>query len=82
MFPVTYTKEIILGGCPPMIDPQGFVYHSITLGDDASFHDIETPVLAFALMLPHTNGEGNVQFCIVDKEWRFVGTEGNWTYLN
>jgi hypothetical protein len=82
MFQVTYTREIIIGGAPAMVDPLGFVYHSIRLGEDETLHDTKKPVLNFALMLPHTNDDGSVQFCVVDKDWRFVGAGGAWTYFD
>jgi hypothetical protein len=82
MFQVTYTRELILSKMAPLVDDLGFVYHTISLGENVEVYDNETPVLSFALMLPNQNDEGQVQFSVVDKEWRFVGTDHNWTYLN
>jgi hypothetical protein len=82
MFQVTYTKPIIISPVAPLIDEFGYVYHSIQLQDKECVHDNDTPVLSFAVMLPNHNDGGEVQFCVVDKDWRYIGTRGDWTYLN
>ncbi len=83
MFRVTYAKEVILGGFEPHIDEVGFVYHNIRLSGKTTEYDSTKPVLSFSLMLPiKVEDDGQVLFCILDKGWRFVGTDEKWTILN
>jgi hypothetical protein len=83
MFRVTYTREILIGdSSSPTIDEYGFVYHAISLAEHKSEYDRAKPVLSFALMLPIKRQDGLIQFCLLDKDWRFVGTEKTWTILD
>jgi hypothetical protein len=82
MFRVTYAKEVILGGFEPHIDEVGFLYHNIRLSGKTIEYDSTKPVLTFSLMLPIKLEDGQVLFCILDKGWRFVGTNVKWTILN
>jgi hypothetical protein len=83
MFQVNYIKEVLVHDhIAPLVDPLGYVYHTITLDDNDCVYDNTTQVLAFALMLPIMRGEeGAKQYCVVDKDWRFIGSDQMWTYL-
>jgi hypothetical protein len=83
MFQVNYIKEVVVHDhIAPLVDPLGYVYHTITLSDKDCVYENTTPVLTFALMLPNFLGQANdTQYCVVDKNWRFIGRNRAWTYL-
>ena len=80
---MVYTKQVIIHDTiAPLIDLQGYVYHTVSLDDDDCVYDNTLPVLGFALMLPNTCPEtGETQYCVVDKDWQFIGKDKTWTYL-
>ena len=82
MFQVIYAKEIVIGGFPLVADAFGFVYHTVSLGEQEHEHDAETPVVSFGVLLPYYPNNDSVQYCIIDKDWRYVGADKKWTYLN
>jgi hypothetical protein len=83
MFQVTYTREILIGDISsPTIDEDRSVYHTNSLAEHKSEYNRTKPVLSFALMLPIKKQDGLIQFCLLDKDWRFVGTEKTWTILD
>jgi hypothetical protein len=83
MFRVTYSKAVIINLMDePVVDDVGFVYHAITLEDNKREYDDSKPVMSFALMLPNKDGEGVARFCFLDKDWRFIGVDQNWSILN
>jgi hypothetical protein len=83
MFQVYYTKQVIIHDTiAPLIDLHGYVYHTVSLDQDDCVYDNTLPVLGFALMLPNTCPEtGETQYCVVDKDWQFIGKDKTWTYL-
>jgi hypothetical protein len=41
-----------------------------------------TSISSFGLMLPNIwQKEGEVQYCVVNKDWQFLGLERQWAYL-
>jgi hypothetical protein len=82
MFQVDYLKEIIILSTRPLNDPSGYVYHNMVLAEEETLFVEGTSILSFGLMLPNIwQKEGEVQYCVVNKDWRFLGLERQWTYL-
>jgi hypothetical protein len=65
-----------------VIDDVGFVYHGVTFENEKKVYDETKGVMSFALMLPHRDKEGYLQYCLLDKDWRFVQCDGQWSILN
>jgi hypothetical protein len=82
MFQVDYLKEVIILSTRPLNDPSGYVYHNVVLAEEETLFVEGTSISSFGLMLPNIwQKEGEVQYCVVNKDWRFVGLERQWTYL-
>jgi hypothetical protein len=82
MFRVTYTRRILISHTMPVIDDCGFVFHTITLASDTQVYNTAIPVWSFDLLLPIQNKDGNNRYCLLDKDWRFVGRHRKWTVLD
>jgi hypothetical protein len=82
MFRVSYSRKIILGESKPEVDEEGFVYHEITLAENQHFYDNAQSVISFALMLPKRDQYGQLRYCDIDKDWRCVDDEKEWTVTN
>ena len=82
MFRVTYTRKIIIRGQEPLIDEDGFVYHTITLQKVTREFDPLITIWSFGLLLPVQDNDGNDRYCLLDKDWRFVGRQRKWTVLD
>jgi hypothetical protein len=83
MFRVTYSKVLRISKLGDALnDKDGFVYHTVVLDDEIKVHDATKRAVSFALMLPNRNEEGFVRFCLLDKDWRFVGMDGRWRIMN
>ena len=83
MFRVTYSKELrICKQGEPFVDEEGFVYHSVTLDEQKYFYNETQRVVSFALLLPHRDEQGCLRFCFLDKDWRYIGMDGQWRIMN
>jgi hypothetical protein len=83
MFRVTYSKAIIMNHLvEPMIEDVGFVYHGVTFEIEKKVYDEKRGVMSFSLMLPHRDKEGYIRYCMLDKDWKFVQCDGQWSILN
>jgi hypothetical protein len=82
MFCVSYSQKKILGESEPEVDEEGFVNHEITLAENQHVYDNAQSVMSFALMLPKTNRYGQLRYCVIDKDWRIVNDEKEWTVIN
>jgi hypothetical protein len=83
MFHVTYSKAVSINQFDePVIDHVGFVYEVVTLEDEKTECDATKPVMSFALILPNRDKEGDLRFCVLDKDWRFIGVDRKWIILN
>jgi hypothetical protein len=83
MFGVTYLVAISIDQLvEPVIDNGGFVYHGVTFESEKKVYDETKGVMSFALMLPHRDKEGYPCYCLLDKDWRFVQCDGQWSTLN
>jgi hypothetical protein len=83
MFRVTYSKAININHLvEPVIDDVGFVYHGVTFENEKKVYDETKGVMSFALMLPHRDKVGYLRYCLLDKDWRFVQCDGQWSILN
>jgi hypothetical protein len=82
MYQTSYTRAIIFNPEHPYVDTAGYVYHSLTLDATECVFDISTTPLSFGLLLPNLWGDEVLfQYAVVDKEWRYVDTNGAWTHL-
>jgi hypothetical protein len=76
MFQVTYSKAVSINIFKEQgIDDVGFEYHERE-------SDATKPVMSFAIMLPNRDKEGDLRFCFLDKNWRFIGVDRKWKILN
>ena len=83
MFGVTYSVAISIDQLvEPVIDDVGFVYHGVTFENEKKVYDETKGVMSFALMLPHRDKVGYLRYCLLDKDWRFVQCDGQWSILN
>jgi hypothetical protein len=84
MFGVTYLVAISIDQLvEPVIDDVGFVYHGVTFENEKKVYDETKGVMSFALFfLPHRDKEGHLRYCLLDKDWRFVQCDGQWSILN
>jgi hypothetical protein len=82
MFRVSYSRKIIFGESKPEVDEEGFVYHEITLAEYQHVYDNAQSVMFFALMLPKTDQYRQLRYCVIDKDWRIVDEEKEWTVIN
>ncbi len=82
MFRVTYSRAINISDHAPMVDENGFVFHTINLCEKEYLYDRTKPVMSFACMLPNQDKEGQLRYCILDKDWSFVGIDSTWTILD
>jgi hypothetical protein len=82
MFRVTYCRRVLVGSTTPMIDYSGFVFHEITLDNDVTkVYDAFVPVRSFGMLLPAKDKAGKERYCLLDKDWRFVGVAKKWTLM-
>ncbi len=82
MFRVTYARKIIMQETLPLIDDYGFVFHSITLDKETRVYNTDRPVGSFGLLLPIDDVDGMGKYCLLDKDWRFVGSDAKtWCIL-
>jgi hypothetical protein len=83
MFGVTYSVAISIDQLvEPVIDDVGFLYHRVTFENKKKVNDETNRVMSFALMLPHKDKEGYLRYCLLDKDWRFVQGDGQWSILD
>jgi hypothetical protein len=82
MFRVTYSRAVLISDATPFVDVDGFVYHSITLDDEKTTYNAEIPVMKFAVLLPIRDKQDNLKYCVLDKDWRFVDPDKQWTILH
>ncbi len=82
MFRVTYSRAVLISDATPFVDVDGFVYHTITLEDEKTTYDAEIPVMQFAVLLPIRDKQDNLKYCVLDKDWRFVDPDKQWTILH
>jgi hypothetical protein len=83
MFRVTYSKAISINRLvEPVIDDVDFVYHGVTFENEKKVYDETKGVMSFALILPLRDKEGYLHYCLLDKDWRFVQCDGQWSILN
>ncbi len=81
-FQSSYTKQICILPNEASVDESGFVYHTVTIDDMECPYNPTTPVWSFRLLLPDLwTEEVGVRVCMIDKEWRFVNADHDWTYL-
>jgi hypothetical protein len=76
------TEKNPLGKSKPEVDEEGFVYHEITLAENQHVYDNAQSVMSFALMLPKKDQYGQLRYCAIDKDWRIVDKEKEWTVIN
>jgi hypothetical protein len=83
IFPVTYSKAICINHLVELvIDDAGFVYHGVTFENEKKVYDETKGVMSFSLMLPHRDKERYLRYYLLDKDWRFVQCDGQWSMLN
>jgi hypothetical protein len=83
MFGVTYSVAISIDQLvEPVIDDVGFVYHGVTFEIKKKVYDETKGVMSFPLMWPHGDKEGYLCYFLLDKDWRFVQGDGQWSILN
>jgi hypothetical protein len=83
MFHQSYKKPLTFDHIESYVDEFGFVYHNLTVGTEETEWTKDDDVLTYGLLLPNIwDTEGLTQFCIVDKEWRFVNQAKQWTLFH
>jgi hypothetical protein len=83
MFGVTYSVAISIDQLvEPVIDDVVFLHHGVTFENKKKVYDETKGVMSFTLMLPHQDKEGYIGYCLLEKDWRFVQGDGQWSILN
>jgi hypothetical protein len=81
MYEKTYTRQITILPTAKYDDEAGYVYHSLTLQSTESVYDDNQNIVTFGLLLPNLWEEEMIQYAVVDKDWRFLNLEEQWTHL-
>jgi hypothetical protein len=85
MFQQNYRKGICINNRDAWADDCGFVYHHVTLDETETLmvEEEEQVPHSYGLLLPNLwDDSEEVKFCVIDKEWRYLDRDGNWTYFS
>ena len=74
MFQKCYTRLIVIKpNTEPTVNDEGYVYHSVKLDIVEYEFEDSSKIISYGILLPNLwNEHDQMQYAIVDKEWRFI----------
>ena len=82
MFQTSYLRQLVISPTNSYADKYGFVYHHIILDLEEHVFEVDTKVSSYGILLPnHWKTNDEKQYAVVDKEWRYVDANRQWTHF-